>query len=115
MPARAASLREHRETVHARVPFAHPVGEPQSAIESHEAALTDAGTVLPSAPPGGGRPDQLGPEREDAALGRFGRVYGAPVFSEEVALRIARLAQAQQVLGTVNVLPLEGAPAESEE
>jgi len=94
-------------SVHARVRGAH-FGRPLArGFDLHQFSFSDSRAPRRGLLPFALAFHQLGPERKRTALHRLDGVNGAASVTQEMALLLARDAQAQQILGAIDVAPFK--------
>src|ERR1035441_1807409 len=106
-PRRAQSPERPALRVHVGELLAHLVGLRLNALDLNQPAFADSGTPGRRFLPGSRMVYQLGPEREDPALGWFRRMDAATALDQEVTVGPPGDAEAQAIARPVDILTLE--------
>ena len=93
--------------VHGGVGAFHFGSELMSSSDLDQRTDSDSGATMGRPLPFGGTLQELRPEREQATLGGLGRVDGATLCDQEMALLLFGFSKTEQVAGAVNVAALK--------
>jgi len=95
-------------SVQLRIFLPHFGGIPPGVGDLNQRAFADSGAITGRLVPFPAALDQLGPKGENPALRGLGRMNRAAFRLQEMAMRIARDAQAEEPAGAVDIFSFEG-------